>query len=436
MIHLDRALVGAVLTVVVQADSLVRRALPLETDLAPLTLVGLDVGPPAPARAEVGNRLAVMIISLHPLRLAVQHIGPSVAESGTSEAIARELRTALAAAADDEPVPFAPVALAAMAAEPDAFRVAGRTLSEIVATMGMEFRLGWVGPPSADWHVVAGREIAALAHVGSAARPSAPTTAPTRLRRRAPPEPGTGDVPSREGVTPSVADDRLADARARKVLAEIPRSVETWREQPGALSALTLTLQRSYLIERLADEILTPLGVADAIAFLDRIAATGGPPAAEVAAAFSLVLPPVAETEARHIITAATVASPAVAGLIEAMPIAAWASGPGETTRVVIGVGKEAGRLSPLVAEFERLDDTTARLVDAVFLPDMSDARITVEVIPMFGAPLAAVPLSVGVRFLEQSLEPPTPPVLAPVIARIIRWVFRPLREDWPPREV
>jgi hypothetical protein len=102
---------------------------------------------------------------------------------------------------------------------------------------------------------------------------------------------------------------------------------------------------------------------------------------------------------------------------------------------VVLAVGKEQGRVSPLVVLIDH-DELGGGVKDAFFLPDMASPRLRREILaPMeeLGLPSAAADVGATVAALRAGLDTSaragwTLPSLRtqPVLDRIERWVLRP----------
>ena len=132
---------------------------------------------------------------------------------------------------------------------------------------------------------------------------------------------------------------------------------------------------------------------------------------------------------------------PAVAGLLGARPVAAWATSPidaPDQQQVVITVAKENGRVSPLVVLVD-LDDLGGAVKDAFFLPGHGEPRLRRELLaPMEQVGLPGEPgltcheaiALVARPWSATATSGWTDPLLAhqPVLDRIERWLMRPQR--------
>ena len=201
-------------------------------------------------------------------------------------------------------------------------------------------------------------------------------------------------------------------------------------------------LRRSYLIEALIEEILSVLPSGEVGALLGALA-DAGDVGREACRAFAAILPPGRERAAAEgIAQAAPPRIPAVAGLSDARPAAAWATSPldaPDQQQVVITVAKERGRVSPLVVLID-LDQLGGGVKDAFFLPDVIEPRLRRELFaPMEEMGLASAPVNLdeAIALVEVALGRTAEvgwriPSLQhqPVLERIERWLSRPQRGD------
>jgi hypothetical protein len=193
---------------------------------------------------------------------------------------------------------------------------------------------------------------------------------------------------------------------------------------------------RSYLVEAMVEEVLGAIAPNDLPAFLDSLGRAGDH-GRDARIAVAAVLPP-------HAPAAAGVGRrwrarrPAVRGLVEARPRAAWTTSRADAPdqqQAVLAVGKEQGRVSPLVVLIDH-DELGGGVKDAFFLPDMASPRLRREILaPMeeLGLPSAAADVGATVAALRAGLDTSaragwTLPSLRtqPVLDRIERWVLRP----------
>lgn len=211
---------------------------------------------------------------------------------------------------------------------------------------------------------------------------------------------------------------------------------------PERVARTIVGLRRSYLIESLIEEIIGALP-PDEVGVLLGALADAGDVGREACRAFAAILPPGPDRAAAEgIAQAAPSRIPAVAGLSDARPAAAWATSPldaPDQQQVVITVAKERGRVSPLVVLID-LDQLDGGVKDAFFLPDVIEPRLRRELFaPMeeMGLPSAPVDLHEAIALVEVALGRTAAvgwriPSLQhqPVLDRIERWLSRPQRGD------
>jgi hypothetical protein len=216
-------------------------------------------------------------------------------------------------------------------------------------------------------------------------------------------------------------------------------------ELPGVAEADRIArgiagLSRSYLVEALVEEIVAQRS-PDEIATLIGLLGEAGDDGRQACLALSAILSPGQAAAARE--AAGPTARPrraAVAGLLAARPVAAWATSPidaPDQQQVVITLGKEAGRVSPLVVLVD-LEDLGGAVKDAFFLPDMIEARMRRELLaPMEQVGLAGNPVDLheAIELVQAALDRTALvgwriPSLRhqPVLDRIERWLMRPRR--------
>ena len=254
------------------------------------------------------------------------------------------------------------------------------------------------------------------------------------------------DGPERAEVAECLADigDDLdaqdAFLRARSLLDDSEALFDD--DGPERIAKAIVGLRRSYLIETLIEEIIAALP-ADEVGVLLGALADAGDVGREACRAFAAILPTGAERSAAEgIAQAAPSRIPAVAGLSDARPAAAWATSPldaPDQQQVVITVAKERGRVSPLVVLID-LDQLGGGVKDAFFLPDVIGPRLRRELFaPMedMGLPSGPVDLHEAIALVEVALGRTAAvgwriPSLQhqPVLERIERWLSRPQRGD------
>ncbi len=192
---------------------------------------------------------------------------------------------------------------------------------------------------------------------------------------------------------------------------------------------------RSYLVEAMVEEVLGAVAPNDLPAFLSALG-DAGDAGREARIAVAAVLPPHARPPAPG--RRARPRLPAVRGLVEARPVAAWTTSRADAPdqqQVVMVVGKEAGRVSPLIVLIDH-DELGGGVKDAFFLPDMAAPRLRREIFaPMeeVGLPSAPAGVPETIAALRDALDATARigwmlPSLRhqPVLDRIERWVLRP----------
>lgn len=231
-------------------------------------------------------------------------------------------------------------------------------------------------------------------------------------------------------------DAQAAYLRVRPVVRAAADALEAGDAE--AVARALVAPGRSYLVEGLAEELLEAIPRADHPALVTALAAAGSD-GREALLALSVVLPSSLAAAALEAAGRGTrPRRPAVAGLLEARPAAAWATSPMDAPdqqQVIVTVAKEAGRVSPLVALID-LDELGGAVKDAFFLPDLATARLGRELLaPMEQVGLPPVPADVGEAIaligvaLARSDEIRwTLPSQRhqPVVERIERWLLRP----------
>jgi hypothetical protein len=397
---------------------------------------------------------------------------------------------------------LATVAASVAAVDRAALRAAGRPLSQVLAEAGYEVHLGWVGPRGTGWDSLTEEEVAALEddaaellagerpaeaalvqgrllavlrrHLPDRAAPARrrlartlaragrPSAALATLREAFPegdPEDryeaavvavrSGDDVSARRWVEDGLA--RCGSPQATEVaecLADIGGDIDAQAaflrlrarlgdldaEEDGAVRVARAIVGpgRSYLVEAMVEEVLGAIPPGDLPAFLDALG-EAGEAGRDAGIAVAAVLPRRApagrRTRARR---------PAVRGLVEACPEAAWTTSRADAPdqqQIVLAVRKEQGRVSPLVALVDHAE-LGGGVKDAFFLPDMASPRLRREILqPMeeLGLPAAEADLGAALAALRAGLDASARagwdlPSLRtqPVLDRIERWVLRP----------
>lgn len=236
-------------------------------------------------------------------------------------------------------------------------------------------------------------------------------------------------------------DAQAAFLRLRATLEDEDGDIEPERDGiPRVVRALT-GLERSYLVEAMAESIVDSVPPEELAPFLSAVAEVeeGG---RDACLALATIVEPSLGRAVRDGLTGRLDPSsrPAVAGLLGARPVAAWATSPldaPDQQQVVITIAKERGRLSPLVVLVD-LDELGGGVKDAFFLPDMVEPRLRRELFaPMeqVGLPSAPVDTHEAIALIGVALERTAEigwriPSLQhqPVLERIERWLLRPQR--------
>ncbi|MCC6831037.1 MAG: hypothetical protein IT200_06795 [Thermoleophilia bacterium] len=224
-------------------------------------------------------------------------------------------------------------------------------------------------------------------------------------------------------------DAQAAFHRSRRVMPHI--------DDPFGVEALVTALvapRRSYLVEALVEEAFEGAAPEVAAAVLATMSGLGEA-GADACAACAAVLPEPLASLARAGAGEGP-RRPWVQGLVDAAPRAAWSTSPAhapDQQQLVIAVGKEAGRVLPLVVLVDH-DDLGGAVKEAFFLPDVCEPRLVRELlVPMaeFGLPCRSLPVPRALGVLEEALAR-TDAIgwrlpseeHQPVRARIGRWVL------------
>ena len=236
-------------------------------------------------------------------------------------------------------------------------------------------------------------------------------------------------------------DAQAAFLRLRASLEDEDRDIEPERDGIDRVVRALTGLERSYLVEAMAEGIVDSVPPEEIGGFLAAVAEVedGG---RDACLALSTVAAPGRARTAREgpARTEGGRARPAIAGLVGARPVAAWATSPldaPDQQQVVITIAKERGRLSPLVVLVD-LGELGGGVKDAFFLPDMIEPRLRRELFaPMeeVGLPSAPVDTHEAIALVAVALERTAAigwriPSLQhqPVLDRIERWLLRPRR--------
>jgi hypothetical protein len=190
----------------------------------------------------------------------------------------------------------------------------------------------------------------------------------------------------------------------------------------------------------MVEEVLDAVAPRDLAPFLAALADVEGL-GPQACLAVAAVLPPrLARIAGDMAGTGARARLPAVAGLLEAHPAAAWATSLDDAPdqqQIVIAVAKEEGRVSPLIVLVD-VEELGGAVKDAFFLPDMAAPRLRRELfVPMQEMGLAGgrVDLEEAIALVRDALERAgrigweiPSERHQPVVERIERWLARPPR--------
>lgn len=255
-------------------------------------------------------------------------------------------------------------------------------------------------------------------------------------------ESGLAHAPAGSEVSACLADiagdldAQAAFLRARPVVDGSALGVDA--DEAGAVARALVAPSRSYLVEALAEALVAAVPRVDLPSLLQALGGAGAA-GRDACLALSMVLPPMPAAAALEAAgRGARSPRPAVAGLLEARPVAAWATSPMDAPdqqQVVVTVAKEDGRVSPLVVLID-LDQLAGAVKDAFFLPDIAEPRLRRELFtPMEEVGLTPVPVDldeaialVGVALARSDEIRWALPSQRhqPVLERIERWLLRP----------
>ncbi len=218
-------------------------------------------------------------------------------------------------------------------------------------------------------------------------------------------EPGQAEV---GGCLEDLAGDLDAQATYRTVQEWLPAPDDRIAAAPELAERLVAP-RRSYLIGALIEQCFGDLDDPDGVALIGAFHRLG-PSGWDVCLAAASVLVGTVADAARQATGAGRHARRSwVQGLLSATPVAAWVTSPAaesDQQHLIIGVAKEAGRWSPLVAVFAGPgDDPGVR--DAFFLNDLAEARFRRELLrPIIelGLPLREVPIARAAAMLRAGL--------------------------------
>lgn len=215
-----------------------------------------------------------------------------------------------------------------------------------------------------------------------------------------------------EGELAACLEDLASDLDAQAALVAARESLHL----PGARHDLVMRYaraivapRRSYLVEALVDEAFAELEYRDAARLMEAMAGAGDA-GVDACHACAAVLPEALATVARSVVEGTAPRRAWVEGLVDAMPVRAWAThrdAAPDQQQLLIVVGKELRRCSGLVVLRDFLSMGGA-VKDAFFLPDLVEARLAREVFaPMaeLGVPSHPTSLRGAVAALRDGLE-------------------------------
>jgi hypothetical protein len=237
-------------------------------------------------------------------------------------------------------------------------------------------------------------------------------------------------------------DAQAAFLRLRATLLDEDGEIEPERDGIERVVRALTRLERSYLVEAMAESIIASVPPEGIVPFLGAVSEVGEGGRDACLALATIVEPSLARSVRESLGGRAgdRPSRPAVAGLLGARPVAAWATSSldaPDQQQLVVAVAKERGRLSPLVVLVD-LDQLGGAVKDAFFLPDMVEPRLRRELFaPMEQVGLPSVPVDTheAIALVAVALQRTAEigwriPSLQhqPVLERIERWLLRPQR--------
>jgi hypothetical protein len=178
-------------------------------------------------------------------------------------------------------------------------------------------------------------------------------------------------------------DAQAAFLRLRATLLDEDGDIEPERDGIERVVRALTRLERSYLVEAMAESIIASVPPEGIVPFLGAVSEVdeGG---RDACLALATIVEPSLARSVRESLGGRAgdrPSRPAVAGLLGARPVAAWATSSldaPDQQQLVVTVAKERGRLSPLVVLVD-LDQLGGAVKDAFFLPDMVEPRLRRE---------------------------------------------------------
>ena len=237
--------------------------------------------------------------------------------------------------------------------------------------------------------------------------------------------------------------DLGSDLDEQAAYARLSAALEGTDGDPVVLARAIAGPRRSYLVEAMVEATVGELDEHEAIDAVAALATSAGEVGRDAALACAAVLRgPVAAVAWETLGVGAVARRPAVAGLVEAHPSAAWVTSlddaPGQQ-QLIIAVAKEEGRVAPLVALIDAAELNGAAR-DAFFIPDMVPVRLEREVLgPMEEIGLRPRPLVVHTAVEQLSAALGAARMLGwrlpsldgqPVLERARRWVLDRTQRD------
>ncbi len=242
---------------------------------------------------------------------------------------------------------------------------------------------------------------------------------------------------SSAGELSEALSDLGADLDAQAAFVRLRAALGRRGDDPEALARGIAELRRSYLVEAAIEVLFGGLSADDGEELVRAIGARCGDAGRDVCLAAAAVLDGSVAVAARDAAgSLARARRPAIAGLIEAYPSAAWItslSDADDQQQLVVAVAKEEGRVAPLIVLLD-FGELQGAVKDAFFLPDTAPVRLRREILdPMDEIGLPAEPIHVGeaIARLRAGLQAAEaigwsiPSLDAqPVVDRMRRWVL------------
>lgn len=202
-------------------------------------------------------------------------------------------------------------------------------------------------------------------------------------------------------VTRACLSDLAAQLDGEAALARLARRTpgpSSWIANPDALARSVVALGRAHLVEAVIEEIAHLMPEDELIRLVGAAHEARTPACHDLLVAMSSVVEGAPGRLAGDLTEQVPASDPCMDALRAQVPVAAWSSeppgAPGQQ-QVIIAVGRDAGRVAPVVALICH-EGVGGVLDDAFALPDMIPARLEREVLdPMADAGLAPDPLGV-----------------------------------------